>query len=97
MRKEYEHEGKETSRERTCLVIMPLADIIRDVIRKAIEAGGSSLRDHRQADGNLGYFQHQFKVYDREDEVCSKPGCGGTISRIVQSGRSSFYCPKCQK
>ncbi len=77
--------------------LMPLADIIRDVIRKAIEAGGSSLRDHRQADGNLGYFQHQFKVYDREDEACSKPGCGGTISRIVQSGRSSFYCPKCQK
>lgn len=74
----------------------PLAGIIRNVIAKAIEAGGSSLRDHRQADGNLGYFQHQFKVYDREGEYCGKEECNGKIARIVQSGRSSFYCPKCQ-
>jgi formamidopyrimidine-DNA glycosylase len=77
--------------------LAPLADIIRNVIAKAIEAGGSSLRDHRQADGNLGYFQHQFQVYDREGKGCRKLECGGTITRIVQSGRSSFYCPKCQR
>lgn len=74
----------------------PLADEIRNVIGRAIEAGGSSLKDHRQADGSLGYFQHSFKVYDREDEPCPTKGCSGVINRINQSGRSTFYCPKCQ-
>jgi formamidopyrimidine-DNA glycosylase len=73
-----------------------LADAVRSVIADAIQAGGSSLRDYIQTDGSLGYFQHSFSVYDREDEPCSKPGCGGRISRIVQSGRSTFYCPACQ-
>ena len=77
--------------------LLPLADEIRAVIARAIEAGGSSLRDHRQADGSLGYFQHQFGVYDREGEPCPREGCGGTIHRIVQSGRSTFYCPSCQR
>ena len=75
--------------------IAGLVPIIRDVLAEAIEAGGSSLRDHRQADGELGYFQHSFRVYDREDEPC--PVCGTPIRRIVQSGRSSFFCPTCQK
>ena len=74
-----------------------LAEAIRTVISQAIEAGGSSLRDHRQADGSLGYFQHSFNAYDREGEPCPRPGCGGTIARIVQSGRSTFYCPACQR
>jgi len=69
---------------------------IRAVLAEAIEAGGSSLRDHRQADGELGYFQHSFAVYGREDEPCRTPGCGGVIARDVQSGRSSFHCPTCQ-
>ena len=69
---------------------------IRAVLAEAIEAGGSSLRDHRQADGELGYFQHSFAVYGREGEPCRTPGCDGTIARDVQSGRSSFHCPVCQ-
>ncbi|TDH38038.1 bifunctional DNA-formamidopyrimidine glycosylase/DNA-(apurinic or apyrimidinic site) lyase [Pseudohoeflea suaedae] len=73
-----------------------LVPAIRDVISEAIEAGGSSLRDHIQADGTLGYFQHRFSVYDREGEACRREGCNGTVSRIVQSGRSTFYCPRCQ-
>ena len=73
-----------------------LATTIRDVLNEALEAGGSSLRDHRQTDGSLGYFQHRFRVYDREGEACPKPGCGGVISRIVQSGRSTFFCARCQ-
>lgn len=72
-----------------------LVPIIRDVLAEAIEAGGSSLRDHRQADGELGYFQHAFRVYDREGEPCQT--CATPIRRIVQSGRSSFFCPTCQK
>ncbi|MEL7211329.1 MAG: bifunctional DNA-formamidopyrimidine glycosylase/DNA-(apurinic or apyrimidinic site) lyase [Pseudomonadota bacterium] len=74
-----------------------LVPIIRDVLAEAIEAGGSSLRDYRQADGELGYFQHTFRVYDREGAPCVTEGCGGTVSRIVQSGRSSFYCTSCQR
>ena len=74
-----------------------LVPIIRDVLTDAITAGGSSLRDFRQADGELGYFQHAFDVYDREGHPCRKPGCAGTVKRIVQSGRSSFYCPLCQR
>ena len=72
-----------------------LVDAIKVVLHDAIKAGGSSLRDHRQADGTLGYFQHSFRVYDREAEPCQD--CKGTIKRIVQSGRSTFYCPGCQK
>jgi formamidopyrimidine-DNA glycosylase len=69
---------------------------IRDVISDAIKAGGSSLRDHIQTDGSLGYFQHSFSVYDRESLPCRTPACGGTVTRIVQAGRSTFYCPTCQ-
>lgn len=74
-----------------------MVPIIRAVLEEAIEAGGSSLRDFRQADGELGYFQHSFDVYGREGAPCRKDGCDGTIARIVQSGRSSFYCPVCQR
>ncbi|MEK1888059.1 MAG: bifunctional DNA-formamidopyrimidine glycosylase/DNA-(apurinic or apyrimidinic site) lyase [Phyllobacterium sp.] len=73
-----------------------LATLIRSVIADAIAAGGSSLKDYRQADGELGYFQHSFSVYDREGAPCPRTGCNGTVSRIVQSGRSTFYCPVCQ-
>ncbi len=74
-----------------------LAQVIRDVLEEAVAAGGSSLRDHRQTDGTLGYFQHTFRVYDREGEPCLNPGCGSIVRRIVQSGRSTFYCSTCQK
>ncbi len=77
--------------------VRALVPIIRQVLSEAIEAGGSSLRDYRQADGELGYFQHTFRVYDREGEPCRTEGCSGTVARIVQSGRSSFYCAKCQR
>ena len=73
-----------------------LADGVRTVLTEAIEAGGSTLRDFRAADGTSGYFQHRFAVYDREGEPCPTPLCRGTIKRIVQSGRSSFFCPTCQ-
>ena len=73
-----------------------LTRAIRDVIAEAIEAGGSSLRDHIQTDGSLGYFQHRFRVYGREGQPCVTPGCTGTVNRIVQSGRSTFHCPACQ-
>jgi len=73
-----------------------LVTTIRAVLAEAIEAGGSSLRDHRQADGELGYFQHSFAVYGREGEPCRTPGCDGIVARDVQSGRSSFHCPVCQ-
>jgi formamidopyrimidine-DNA glycosylase len=73
-----------------------LVPAIRAVLMDAIAAGGSSLRDYRQADGELGYFQHTFDVYGREGAPCRREGCGGTVRRIVQSGRSSFYCPACQ-
>jgi formamidopyrimidine-DNA glycosylase len=72
-----------------------LVDAIKAVLKDAIEAGGSSLRDHRRTDGALGDFQHNFRVYDREGQPC--PGCKGKIKRIVQNGRSTFYCPSCQK
>jgi len=77
--------------------IAALVPIIRQVLAEAIEAGGSSLRDFRQADGELGYFQHNFDVYGREGAPCRTPDCGQPIRRIVQSGRSSFYCPSCQR
>ncbi|HYV71230.1 MAG TPA: bifunctional DNA-formamidopyrimidine glycosylase/DNA-(apurinic or apyrimidinic site) lyase [Pseudolabrys sp.] len=72
-----------------------LVDAIKAVLMDAIEAGGSSLRDHRRADGSLGDFQHNFQVYAREGQPC--PSCKGKIKRIVQGGRSTFYCPSCQK
>jgi formamidopyrimidine-DNA glycosylase len=82
--------GKPTARAEA------LVEAIRAVLQDAIKAGGSSLRDHRRADGSLGDFQHNFLVYDREGQPC--PGrCKGTVKRIVQSGRSTFYCPSCQK
>jgi len=74
-----------------------LVAAIRDVLSAAIDAGGSSLRDYRQADGALGYFQHSFSVYGRETEPCKRPGCRGTVRRIVQSGRSTFLCSGCQR
>ncbi|KQW19360.1 5-hydroxymethyluracil DNA glycosylase [Afipia sp. Root123D2] len=74
-----------------------LVGAIHTVLNAAIEAGGSSLRDHRQTDGELGYFQHSFRVYDREGEKCPTPKCKGTIKRFVQNGRSTFWCPTCQK
>lgn len=73
-----------------------LVTAVRQVLTEAIAAGGSTLRDFRAADGELGYFQHRFQVYDREGEPCPTPGCPGTITRIVQSGRSTFFCPVCQ-
>ncbi len=72
-----------------------LSQAIREVLQDAIAAGGSTLRDYAAADGKLGYFQHGFDVYDREGQPCKK--CKKTIARIVQSGRSSFFCPKCQR
>jgi formamidopyrimidine-DNA glycosylase len=74
-----------------------LVEGLKAVLRDAIEAGGSSLRDHKRPDGDLGAFQHHFRVYDREGEKCPTPGCRGTVRRIVQNGRSTFYCPVCQK
>jgi formamidopyrimidine-DNA glycosylase len=74
---------------------VPLAAAIKAVLREAVKAGGSSLRDHKRVDGELGDFQHHFAVYDREGAPC--PNCKGRIRRIVQSGRSTFYCPSCQK
>jgi len=74
-----------------------LVSAIHTVLNDAIKAGGSSLRDHRQTTGELGYFQHSFKVYDREGETCKTPACSGTIKRFNQNGRSTFWCPKCQK
>jgi formamidopyrimidine-DNA glycosylase len=74
-----------------------LVAAIKAVLNAAITAGGSSLRDHRRTDGELGYFQHHFRVYGREGEPCATPGCQGTVKRIVQNGRSTFFCPVCQK
>ncbi|WP_020179414.1 bifunctional DNA-formamidopyrimidine glycosylase/DNA-(apurinic or apyrimidinic site) lyase [Methylopila sp. M107] len=74
-----------------------LAPAIRETLEAAIAAGGSTLRDFAHADGALGYFQHSFRVYDREDEPCPTPGCHGLVRRIVQMGRSTFFCPECQR
>ena len=76
--------------------IKRLVTAIKEVLHQAIKAGGSSLRDHKQVHGDLGYFQHHFAVYDRKNKPCHRKD-GGMIKRIVQSGRSSFYCPVCQK
>ncbi|MGH6957178.1 MAG: bifunctional DNA-formamidopyrimidine glycosylase/DNA-(apurinic or apyrimidinic site) lyase [Caulobacteraceae bacterium] len=74
-----------------------LADAVRRVLTEAIEAGGSTLRDYAAADGTMGYFQHSFSVYGRGGEPCPKQGCGGRVERTVQSGRSTFACPRCQR
>ena len=74
-----------------------LVDSIKAVLTQAIKDGGSSLRDHRLTDGELGMFQHHFRVYDRAGKPCRTPGCSGSVKRIVQNGRSTFYCPVCQK
>ncbi len=74
-----------------------LVPAIKAVLKDAIAAGGSSLRDYAHADGELGYFQHHFAVYDREGQPCPGPGCKDVIKRIVQAGRSTFYCPSCQR
>lgn len=84
-------EGKPTVRAER------LVTAIRDVLREAIIAGGSSLRDHRQVDGELGYFQHNFRVYDREGHACPTFHCKGHVQRKVQAGRSTFYCSSCQR
>jgi formamidopyrimidine-DNA glycosylase len=74
-----------------------LVEAIKAVLNDAVAVGGSSLRDHRRTDGEIGLFQHHFRVYDREGKPCPTPGCSGTVRRIVQNGRSTFYCPVCQK
>lgn len=74
-----------------------LAPVIRQVLEEAVEAGGSTLKDYAQVDGELGYFQHRFKVYGREGEACVNKSCGAPVKRIVQSGRSTFYCSNCQR
>lgn len=73
-----------------------LVEAVKVVLAAAIEAGGSTLRDHQQPNGELGYFQHRFQVYGRADEACPRCGAGATIERLVQSGRSSFFCATCQ-
>lgn len=80
--------------------VKPIGDLveaIREILAQAIEAGGSSLKDYVHTDGSLGYFQHAFQVYDQEGEPCPRRTCSGAIERIVQSGRSTFFCPRCQK
>jgi formamidopyrimidine-DNA glycosylase len=74
-----------------------LHEAIRDVLTEALAAGGSTLRDHRLTDGSLGYFQHTFRVYDREGEPCLRTPCKGRVERQVQSGRSTFFCKSCQR
>jgi formamidopyrimidine-DNA glycosylase len=74
-----------------------LVGAVHAVLNQAIKAGGSSLRDHRQTSGELGYFQHSFQVYDREGAKCQTAGCSGIVRRFTQNGRSTFWCPKCQK
>jgi formamidopyrimidine-DNA glycosylase len=76
--------------------LAPLTTAIKEVLAEAVEVGGSSLKDFAAADGALGYFQHRFRVYDREGEPCPTPGCKGVIAREVQAGRSTFFCPVCQ-
>ncbi|MGY2050905.1 bifunctional DNA-formamidopyrimidine glycosylase/DNA-(apurinic or apyrimidinic site) lyase [Methylobacterium sp. JK268] len=73
-----------------------LAQVIRDVLNEAVAAGGSTLRDYAQTDGSQGGFQHVFRVYDREGLACTARGCRGAVRRIVQAGRSTFFCERCQ-
>lgn len=81
------------STEETALLVAQIKAVLTD----AIAAGGSSLKDYRRADGELGYFQHAFAVYGRAGERCVRPGCDGDVHRFAQSGRSTFFCPKCQR
>jgi formamidopyrimidine-DNA glycosylase len=74
-----------------------LVPAIKEVLNEAIAAGGSTLRDYARADGELGYFQFNFAVYDQEDQPCRTPRCKGQVRRVVQAGRSSFWCPTCQR
>jgi len=74
-----------------------LVPAIKDVLNEAIEAGGSTLRDYHAVDGTLGYFQHSFAVYGRSGLICPRPACGGSVQRIVQGGRSTFFCSRCQR
>jgi len=98
--------GLSPSRAANCLAVRGarpsercrrLVPAIRAVLNEAIAAGGSTLRDYAKADGSLGYFQHSFQVYGREDEPCLRQGCGGRIKRTVQGGRSTFHCGRCQR
>ena len=84
--------GGEVGRPR----LKALVKMVRKVLEEAIAAGGSTLRDFAAADGALGYFQHSFRAYGREDQPCLKPGCSGVIGRRAQGGRSTFHCPVCQ-
>jgi formamidopyrimidine-DNA glycosylase len=74
-----------------------LTTAVREVLEAAIEAGGSTLRDYANAEGGQGYFQHNFQVYGREGEACARPRCTGAVERLVQGGRSTFFCPRCQR
>jgi formamidopyrimidine-DNA glycosylase len=74
-----------------------LAGEVRNVLNDAIAAGGSTLRDFANAEGGQGYFQHRFDVYGREGQPCARDGCAGVVKRLVQAGRSTFYCPACQR
>lgn len=74
-----------------------LVEAVRQVLQEAIAAGGSTISDYAAADGALGYFQHSFRVYDRQGRPCPNAGCDGVIARRVQAGRSTFYCPRCQR
>jgi formamidopyrimidine-DNA glycosylase len=74
-----------------------LVSSIKQVLTSSIKDGGSTLRDHVQPGGELGYFQTRFNVYDRENGLCPTPACGKTVRRLVQSGRSTFYCASCQR
>jgi formamidopyrimidine-DNA glycosylase len=85
--------GGQVSRARLTVLVRA----VRAVLEQAIAAGGSTLRDYVAADGALGYFQHQFQVYGRQDEPCLTAGCRGVVARTVQGGRSTFYCPVCQR
>jgi formamidopyrimidine-DNA glycosylase len=76
---------------------LELIDCVRTVLKDSITAGGSSLRDYRHADGAIGAFQEAFAVYGRQGAPCLAKGCGGSVRRIVQGGRSTFYCPNCQR
>ncbi len=86
-----------TKAKKPTKICQTLVPIIKDILVEAIKAGGSTLKDYRKADGDLGYFQHRFVVYGREGEICLAKNCKTKIARLVQSGRSTFYCPSCQK
>lgn len=86
-----DHKGRPTARAER------LVPAIRQVLEDAIAAGGSTLRDYRAADGELGYFQHQFLVYGRAGKACARPGCRGIVRRSIHAGRSTFHCSSCQR